>query len=481
MKILITTELYKGTVNGVVTSIKNLEGDLVAQGHDVRIMSVSDRYESYREGRVYFMKSVPSKIYPNIRFSFSRGGEYIEELIEWRPDVIHSQCEFSSFRFARIIQKATNCALVHTYHTLYRQYTEYLMVGKNISRLALKYWIRSRLHEVDIVIAPTQKVKNTLLEYGVTNPISIVPTGISLEKYREVFSSKQIADAKKKLGLAGESKVMLVLGRLGYEKNIIEVLHGVADILRTKNDAVLMIVGDGPAKADLEAAAEEMGIAQKVLFTGMIEPSAVVLYYKMADVFISASTSETQGLTYIEALACGLPLVCKKDPCLEGIIIEGENGYMFETAEDMSDSMLNVLYGEGDFICAKKNSILVAEKFSTKKFGKNVFRVYENAIFRKEATKDENIALFKMQRIDMDTALRLQAESRCRSDPECIKNIHEYYNGAQSNRASANDYLKEKMEEGEGAQIGVSRKNFLKLKAQGVVFGRNGDSPKVPS
>lgn len=481
MKVLITTELYKGTVNGVVTSIKNLEAELRAQGHEVRIMSVSDRHESYREGYVYYMKSIPSKIYPNIRFSFCRGGEYIDELIEWKPDVIHSQCEFSSLRFARIIQKATDCALVHTYHTLYKQYAEYLVVGKNISRAVFKYWIRARLYDVDVVIVPTQKVKNALLEYDVNNPIHIVPTGISLEKYRKVFSRRQIATAKKKLGIAGENKVILVLGRLGYEKNIIEILQGVAEILRTKDDAVLMIVGDGPAKTALEVAAIEMGIAKKVVFTGMIDPNDVTLYYKMADVFISASTSETQGLTYIEALACGLPLVCKKDPCLEGIIQEGKNGYIFEAEEDIHDSILKVLYGTGDFSFAKKNSISVAEKFTTAKFGKNIIGVYENAIFRKEATKDENSEMFKNQKIDIERALRLQAESRCRIDAECITNIHEYYTGAQSNRGSANDYLQTKMEEGKGSKVGVTQKSFLKLKAQGIVFGRNGDSPKMPS
>jgi len=397
MKILITTDLYKGTINGVVISIKNLEKELISKGHDVKILTISERYKTYREGHVYYIKSIPAKFYPDIRLSVGRGGKYIKELIAWNPDVIHSQCEFFSFKFARIIQKATGSILIHTYHTLYEQYAKYLLLGKNTSKLVLK-WINSRFRNADTVIAPTQKVKNSLIKYGTSNHIDIVPTGISLEKYAKKFTKAQIAKNKGKYGIAEETKIVLILGRLGYEKNISDILYGVTEILRTRDDVVLMIVGDGPAKEDLEATATELGIAKKVVFTGMIKPKDTPLFYKMADLFVSSSTSETQGLTYIEALACGLPLVCKKDPCVNKIIDIGINGFVFETKDDIKNYILKVLYDKENFIFDKETSIAMAEKFSIAKFGENAICVYKNAMLRKEGIKTENLTIRQKQK-----------------------------------------------------------------------------------
>ena len=165
MKVLITSDLFDSTINGVVTSVKNLEKELAKQGHEVRILTVSDQYASYQKDNVYYMKSVPAKIYPDIRIPVSKCTDYIEELIRWKPDVVHSQCEFFSFGYAKKIVKATGAVFIHTYHTLYEQYTEYVPIGKTLSRAALGKWIKLRLRNVDTIIAPTKKVEYTLLEF----------------------------------------------------------------------------------------------------------------------------------------------------------------------------------------------------------------------------------------------------------------------------------------------------------------------------
>ena len=114
MKVLITSDLFDSTINGVVTSVKNLEKELTKQGHEVRILTVSDQYASYQKDNVYYMKSVPAKIYPDIRIPVSKCADYIEELIRWKPDVVHSQCEFFSFGYAKKIVKAAGAVFIHT-------------------------------------------------------------------------------------------------------------------------------------------------------------------------------------------------------------------------------------------------------------------------------------------------------------------------------------------------------------------------------
>ena len=114
MKILITTDLYTTATNGVVTSVKNLFDELMAKGHDVRILTFSENAKSRREGAVYYIRSMPFAVYPDVRMPLSYRHKLIRELIAWKPDVIHSQCEFFSYQYAKRIAKKTGAPIVHT-------------------------------------------------------------------------------------------------------------------------------------------------------------------------------------------------------------------------------------------------------------------------------------------------------------------------------------------------------------------------------
>ena len=312
MKILITSDLFEATINGVVTSVKNLERELTAQGHEVKILTVSNSCVSYRKENVYYIMSVPSGIYPDIRIPVSRGSEYVRELIAWKPDVIHSQCEFFTFGYAKRIAKETGAVLLHTYHTLYEQYTEYVPIGKSIGRAALGNWMRMRLKPVNMIIAPTKKVEKTLREYEMEQDITVIPSGIEIQKFMEKENNIVSKAIREKYGIEEEKKVILSLGRLGFEKRIEELLFGMQELLKTRKEVILMIVGGGPARESLEKTAREFGIEGSVRFTGMVLPEETKDYYQMADIFACASTSETQGLTYIEAMASGLLLPAGK-------------------------------------------------------------------------------------------------------------------------------------------------------------------------
>ena len=135
MKILITTDLYLTSTNGVVTSVRNLTEGLRNKGHEVRILTVSENLDTYKEGDVYFVRSIPiGFIYPDMRMPISYRNYLIKELIDWKPDVIHSQCEFFSYQYAKRISKLTGAPLVHTYHTLYENYVKYVMPSADSAR-----------------------------------------------------------------------------------------------------------------------------------------------------------------------------------------------------------------------------------------------------------------------------------------------------------------------------------------------------------
>lgn len=134
MKILITTDLFTIETNGVVTSVKNLWDELKKKGHEVKILTLSENVHSHRDGEVYYIRSMPFAVYPNVRMPLTYRHRLIKELIEWKPDVIHTQCEFFTYQFARRISKKTGAPIVHTYHTLYEQYVTYVIPSRRLGK-----------------------------------------------------------------------------------------------------------------------------------------------------------------------------------------------------------------------------------------------------------------------------------------------------------------------------------------------------------
>ena len=364
-KILITTDLYTVSTNGVVTSVQNLFDEMVAKGHDVRILTISDTHHSHKDGAVYYIRSVPLKaVYPDLRMPISYRHKLIQEIIDWKPDVVHSQCEFFSYQFAARISKITGAPLVHTYHTLYEQYlTSYVIPSKRLGDYLAKVLSRQRLKRVSILVAPTQKVESTLQNYGMRAPISVVPSGISLEQHHQRLTSQQRLERRRALGIGDDDQVLLNLGRLGGEKNLGELLELFAEARQKNGNLKFLIVGDGPAKEDLEKQAKKLGIDPYVIFTGMVPPDEVQNYYQLGDVFVSASTSETQGLTYIEAAANGLPLLCRQDDCLADVLQEGENGYEYTSAEEFLHAIDAVMDNLEWRAAAAKRSEEIASTF----------------------------------------------------------------------------------------------------------------------
>ena len=175
MKILITTDLYTTSTNGVVTSVRNLMEELTKKGHEIRVLTVSEKLKSHTDGNIYYIKSLPlGAIYPDVRMPVSsHHHRFIQELIDWKPDLIHSQCEFFSYQYAGYISRKTGAPIVHTYHTLYEQYVTYIFPSQRIGAFFVGKLSKYRLRKADAVVAPTAKVETVLKNYGLRNPIHV--------------------------------------------------------------------------------------------------------------------------------------------------------------------------------------------------------------------------------------------------------------------------------------------------------------------
>lgn len=380
MKVLITTDLYTTNTNGVVTSVRNLMEELEKKGHEVRVLTVSEKLKSHQDDNIYYIKSLPlGVIYPDVRMPISyHHHRFIQELINWKPDVIHSQCEFFSYQFAGYISRKTGAPIVHTYHTLYEQYVTYIFPSQRIGAFFVGKLSKYRLRKAGAVVAPTQKVEAVLKNYGVRNTIYVVPSGIALEQHKERISEEERREKRSALGIPEDHIVLLNLGRLGTEKNLSELIEMFSIALSQNPKLTLLIVGDGPARKELEELSEKLEVADHVIFTGMVKPSEVHKYYQLGDIFVSASTSETQGLTYVEAAANGLPLLCRRDPCLDGVLVEGKNGYEYEAEQEFCELLDTILSSPDWCHTAQTQSKEIADTFDKSSFAQRIEDIYES-------------------------------------------------------------------------------------------------------
>ena len=379
MKILITTDLYTTNTNGVVTSVRNLMEELTKKGHEIRVLTVSEKLKSHQQDNIYYIKSLSlGAIYPDVRMPISyHHHRFIRELIDWKPDLIHSQCEFFSYQYASYISRKTGAPIVHTYHTLYEQYVTYIFPSQRLGAFFVGKLSKYRLRKADAVVAPTAKVETVLKHYGLRNPIHVVPSGIALEQHKKRITEEERKRRRRELGIPEDALVLLNLGRLGTEKNLTEVVELFAMARSQNSKLVLLIVGDGPARKELEETAQRLAIKDFVIFTGMVAPEEVHAFYQLGDVFVSASTSETQGLTYVEAAANGLPLLCRRDPCLDDVLVEGRNGYEYE-AEDEFCQLLDTILQNPDWCqAAGTQSAQIADTFDKSHFAEKIEDVYE--------------------------------------------------------------------------------------------------------
>ena len=383
MKILITSDWYTPAVNGVVTSVKNLKQELERRGHEVRVLTLSQTLRSgSRDGVTYIGSINAGRIYPGARLRTALAGRWIREIVAWGPDVVHSQCEFSTFFLGRRIAEELNIPLIHTYHTVYEDYTHYFSPSVRWGRravAALSRWVGS---QVDCMIAPTEKVSRLLQGYAVRCPVAVVPTGIDLRRFQKPTDPARLAALREKLNIPSENTVLVCVGRLAEEKNIQELLKLRASL--GSAPVTLLLVGDGPDRPRLEKVAHDLRLAApETIFAGMVPPEEVQDWYRLGDLFVSASSSETQGLTYLEALSAGVPALCRADPCLEGVILEGENGWQYHHSQEFRQRLEEFISHPEAHQALRRQAAESAEAFSAERFAQRVEAIYREQMPRR--------------------------------------------------------------------------------------------------
>lgn len=386
MRIGLFSDTYTPDINGVVSSIVTLQKELEKRGHEVFVITNHKALlTTQRDGNVLRLPGLELKWLYGYKLTTPYHFSARDEIRKMNLDVIHVHTEFGVGMFARIVAKYLNIPVVSTYHTMYEDYTHYInrFAIDEVDVLSKKFvtsFSRMISDNVQAVIAPSEKTKETLLKYGVKTPIYVIPTGLELEQFDpQNLDFDQVAELRRQYHIALDDHVITFIGRIAKEKSIEYPIEGFRYI---KDPHVkLMIVGGGPQLEELKALADKYGISDRIIFTGAQPREVIPLYYAMADAFVSASLTETQGMTYIEALASCLPVFARPDEVLEHLVIEGKSGYLFETAQEFAQKVeLFLALDEQKREELRKNARLAVKPYDGNMFYTKVMSTYYQAI-----------------------------------------------------------------------------------------------------
>ena len=392
MRIGLFTDSYPPYINGVSTSVAMLKKALEKKGHIVYVVTVSNnalKYEYDVENRIVKVPGIPVGIY-DYRLSRLYPLTMINTMKSWNLDVIHSHTEFGIGILARLLAKQFDIPLVHTYHTLYEDYTHYITHGyfdkssKKIVEYLTKFYCDKTANEL---IVPTNKIYKLFKEkYEFKKNIHIVPTGIEVDRfYTENVDKSYVQALRKKLKLQKKDFVILFVGRLAAEKNVEFLLNAEKKLMAKYKNIKLLIVGDGPDKEHYEEMARDLNISSNVIFNGKAAWEEMPFYYHCANVFATASTTETQGLTVIEAMAASVVPLCIKDESFLGTVTHELNGLIFNDEDEFVNQVLT-LYKDNALLQKYNNQARIqAEHCSSTSYAERVLEVYKRAILDKKA------------------------------------------------------------------------------------------------
>jgi glycosyltransferase involved in cell wall biosynthesis len=310
LKVLFVSDVYFPRVNGVSTSVRTFRQDLGACGIDTTL--VAPDYGVDYEDREPSVVRVPGARVPgdpeDRRMRWGPLNFVLEDLERDGFDLVHIHTPFIAHYAGVKFARRARIPCLATYHTFFEEYLHHYVpvLPRRIGRFIAKGFTRSQCRHVAGLISPSEPMRDVLLDYGVTTPIHVLPTGLPEDRFRQGNGARFRAEQ----GMPADRPLITYVGRVAHEKNI-EFLVNVFDETRKQiPDAMLVIAGEGPARAPLRQLVARMGLSDHTRFVGYLDRNTALLdCYAAADVFVFASRTETQGLVLLEAMAQGTPVV----------------------------------------------------------------------------------------------------------------------------------------------------------------------------
>ena len=317
MRVLFVSDVYFPRVNGVSTSIRTFRQDLATCGVETLLVVPSYVQSGAPSGGgpppdESGILRVPSSGVPkdpeDRRMQWGGLNRVLSTIPRGQVDVVHIQTPFIAHYAAARFARRNGVPCVATYHTFFEEYLHHYVpvLPRSIGRYLARSFTRSQCADVQALIAPSDPMRDVLLEYGVSTPIHVLPTGLPADRFNpgiaERFRSEQ--------GIPAGRPLVTYVGRVAHEKNIEFLVKVFVEVRKTIPEAMLVIAGEGPAREPLRQLVARLGLEKDVHFAGYLDRNTGLLdCYAAANVFVFASRTETQGLVLLEAMAQGAPVV----------------------------------------------------------------------------------------------------------------------------------------------------------------------------
>ncbi len=342
MRIAIFTEAYLPRINGVVTHIKLLKEGLEARGHDVLIVTADgDAKEHYLENGVLHCPGIKlTKKLSGFETSVPVSRKRLNFVRDFKPDIIHVETEFGMGLCGVSIAKMLKVPLVYTMHTMYDEYIYYIAprpLVKTVKKLSHKY-MRVFANRANAITGPSEKCSEYLSSAGVKLPVNVIPNPVELDDFSpEHFDPEQKRAIREKFGIPQDAFVVVFVGRLGREKSIDLLIDYWNQSVKADENMYLFIIGGGPEEQVLRDQIAALGCGDRVIMSGRVEHPELPPYLLASDIYVTASLSDTNSISMLEGMAAGLPVLQRRDPINADQIKDGENGWSFDSPEEMAE------------------------------------------------------------------------------------------------------------------------------------------------
>lgn len=326
MKIAMFTNTYCPHVGGVARSVKTCEDEYRRRGHEVLIVAPEFPEADQSDEHVLRVPAVQNFNGSDFSMRIATPNLISDRLDEFEPDLIHSHHPFLLGDAAMRAAGGRYLPIVFTHHTLYERFTHYVPFDSPaLKRMAIQMAI-DYCNLCDHVIAPSASVEELLVQRGVTVPITAIPTGID----PAFFTSGDRDRCRRELDIPADAPVIGHVGRLALEKNLTWLSEAIGGVLAKTPEAVVLVVGDGNARATMEEILRRHARPEQIRMAGRRSGQELADAYAAMDLFAFASQSETQGMVLAEAMIAGLPVVALDGPGVREVVQDGVNGRMLK-------------------------------------------------------------------------------------------------------------------------------------------------------
>lgn len=367
--------------SGVDTSTQLLAKAMRAYGHHVVIFSPwQERAADESDPSTAPLPPIRIKSDQPTYLSVPVSWSVYERFRKEHFDIIHVHTSTTVNLIAWQMSSVLGLPIVYTYHTMTVEYAHYL--GKFLSRWtgvvepAIELFDRMVCNGADAIVAPSRKAYDYLEHISVRPEVTVIPNGIDLSRFRPEPSDF----LRQRLNIAPERPIAIWVGRLNEEKRPMLACQLFARALKDAPQAVLVYVGDGALRADLEKAAEAGGHADSIRVLGPVKYDEMPLVYQSADLWISTSLSEVHPMVALEAAACGRAAVAMRDPALQDIVLEGESGLLADDDDQFVANLVRLLNDSDERARMSECAASHALEFSVERTAQRMIQLYARVV-----------------------------------------------------------------------------------------------------